>query len=146
MADAYRKQTALKLRIMENWTPTKTTELALYRLRDKPGHGQWYLQVAESPGYGDTGTGSGAAGKPVPVSDSIIENIDTLLRRVAITLEPNTIVGEDGTDYYLELPGPGVRAKFSWWVHPPDEWQPLEDIVELLIEQAGPGCSDFTRT
>jgi hypothetical protein len=45
-----------------------------------------------------------------------------------------TLSGTDGFNYELTVSGAWARCVFRWWVDCPEEWRPIGDVTERLIE------------
>ena len=49
----------------------------------------------------------------------------------------NASIGVDGVTYELSIEKDWAKITYSWWGTPPKGWEPLGEIVDMLLKWAG---------
>lgn len=70
--------------------------------------------------------------------DGILER----LRSIEIHASPDFKMGCDGEFTELEIGGYTGKAHYRWWSVPPDDWEPLENFAQEILNRADI-CTDF---
>ena len=69
----------------------------------------------------------------IDISGEKIKNILSILENAVVPVFPEFLMGDDGTDYTLEL-SIGHKVKFNWWSVPPKGYEPLDQFASQLIK------------
>jgi hypothetical protein len=66
-----------------------------------------------------------------------LDEIKHRMSVIIIPAFPHSPMGTDGGFIELEVELPAGRAAYRWWSVPPVEWQPLDDLVNYILEVTG---------
>ncbi len=77
------------------------------------------------------------AEKPVSVRDVDTKEVESLLHNLTtarIPIIPEFIAGCDGWTVNVEIDHGMNSVKYCWWVHIPEQWGILREVVQLIVD------------
>jgi hypothetical protein len=110
-------------------------EIHLFKDRESPNsYKEFTLRIL----YGALGGEMEEKIVTIPAQDPKIQDLLQSINSARIVPFAEPATGIDGKSYELTFKGSRSPIIYSWWLSPPEGWEPLQEIASKLLQLAAP--------